>query len=152
MASVTAEDRAARECRATGRRRRSPTSPNRVPRDLACRAPRVQFLPCRFDRAPHVVHDARAQRRIRRERESLVRHGVRAQVAQERSRGTAIASIARGVAFAAQPRPLPLTTPSHGEGGTMQRKTSLLATAMLLAIATAAAAQSTDPNTQNQPA
>jgi LPXTG-motif cell wall-anchored protein len=34
----------------------------------------------------------------------------------------------------------------------MPRKTSLLATAMLLAIATAAAAQSTDPNTQNQPA
>src|SRR5262249_25546916 len=41
---------------------------------------------------------------------------------------------------------------TRGEGGTMQRKTSLLVAVMLLTIAAAAAAQSGDPYQQNQPA
>jgi len=81
MASVTAEDRAAPDGSAAGRRRRSPTSPNRAPRNRAHPPQCVQFVPCRFDLAPHVVHAGRLGRRTRRRRESLVRHGVRARAA-----------------------------------------------------------------------
>src|SRR5262245_12341642 len=141
-ASVAAEDRAARSAalRAAGAAR--------PPRSFAppFSRPRMYFLPCRFDRTPYVIHTSLARRRRVIAGESLVRHALHAGAGRDRPRGTAIALRAARRPTVHVPQPLH----SWREGGTMQRKTFLLATAMLLTVAAAAAAQSADENQYSQ--